>query len=335
MPTPDLHSDGPYALTLPEIRLQVFEKLTTEDLLNTALVCRAWSWPAIDTTQRITRIKLSWLLAPLVNCTAVKLQECMHPDRIPEIAEGQVTERRDPELAGKITRLVIDLAWKVALAIDMTQLANPLGGPIFPNLLSLEHDIDGPESSDEEADMERWTPVLPLLIGPRVEKLTLTFYCATEQVVEDNIQALAHIALRIHTVVIHNESDVYSPDYSAFSQMTSLTVDGFLNHQTWIRLASCPQLESIVLREDDGVIDNEAENYTVTFPCMKTLTIDHLSLRRDPEFVLELLQGTTMPMLQSLEVSYPKRRWLMGTLSTKNEVSSSMKLDERNRRMGA
>ncbi|KAG9026686.1 hypothetical protein FRB95_008551 [Tulasnella sp. JGI-2019a] len=305
MPTPDLHSDGPYALTLPEIRLQVFEKLTTEDLLNAALVCRAWSWPAIDTTQRISRIKLSWLLAPLVNCTAVKLQECMHPDRIPEIAEEQVTERRDPELAGKITRLVIDLAWKVALAVDMTQLANPLGGPIFPNLLSLKHDIDGTESSDEEADMERWTPILPLLIGPRVEKLTLTFYCATEQVVEDNIQALAHIALRIHTVVIHNESDVYSPDYSAFSQMTSLTVDGFLNHQTWIRLASCPRLESIVLREDDRVIDNEAENYTVTFPCMKTLTIDHLSLRRDPEFVLELLQGTTMPMLQSLEVSYP------------------------------
>ncbi|KAG9026697.1 hypothetical protein FRB95_008562 [Tulasnella sp. JGI-2019a] len=306
MPVAGLQTDCPYALTLPEIRLHVFENLTTDDLLNAALVCRAWSWPAIDTAQRISNIKLSWLLAPLVNCTAAKLQDCTHPDQIPKIAEEQVTERRDPQIAGKITRLVIDLAWKVALAIDMTHFANPLGGPIFPNLLSLEHDIDGPETSDEEADMERWTPILPLLAGLRIEKLTLTFYRATERVVKDNIQALAHIAPRIHTVVIHNESDIYSPDYSAFSQMRSLWVNGFFNHQSWICLASCPLLESIALWEDDRAIDIETQNYAVIFPRMKTLAIDHFSAYRDPEFVLALFRGTTMPMLQSLEVSYPR-----------------------------
>ncbi|KAG8983479.1 hypothetical protein FRB93_007240 [Tulasnella sp. JGI-2019a] len=302
MPVAGLQTDCPYALTLPEIRLHVFENLTTDDLLNAALVCRAWSWPAIDTAQRISNIKLSWLLAPLLrNCktarTLIKYRK---------LRKNRSPSDENPQIAGKITRLVIDLAWKVALAIDMTHFANPLGRPIFPNLLSLEHDIDGPETSDEEADMERWTPILPLLAGPRIEKLTLTFYRATERVVKDNIQALAHIAPRIHTVVIHNESDIYSPDYSAFSQMRSLWVNGFFSHQSWICLASCPLLESIALWEDDRAIDIETQNYAVIFPRMKTLAIDHFSAYRDPEFVLALFRGTTMPMLQSLEVSYPR-----------------------------
>ncbi|KAG8983477.1 hypothetical protein FRB93_007238 [Tulasnella sp. JGI-2019a] len=305
MRTKGLQSDCPYVLTLPEIRLLIFEKLTAEDLLNAALVCKAWSWPAIDTAQR-SNVTLSWLLAPLVNCTAEKLRSCMYPDQIPEIAEEGVTERRDSQLTGKITRLVIDLPWKMALAIDMTRLTDSLGGPIFPNLLSLEHDIDGPESSNEEVDIERWTPLLPLLVGPGLEKLTFTFFSASEQVVEANIQALAHIAPRIHRVVIHNESETHSPDYSTFSQLTSLTVNGFFDHQTWRRLASCPLLECIVLWEDERAVDIETQNYSVTFPRLKTLTIDHPSTYRDSEFVLALLRGATMPTLQSLEVSYPR-----------------------------
>ncbi|KAG8982702.1 hypothetical protein FRB93_007923 [Tulasnella sp. JGI-2019a] len=190
----------------------------------------------------------------------------------------------------------------------MTQLENPLGGPIFPNLLSLEHDIDGPESMDEEMDMERWTPLLPLLVGPRIQKLVLAFYAVTEQVVDNNIQSLTHIAPGILTVIVENRTNGLSVDYSPFRQMRSLTVRGFMDHKTWRYLASCSRLESIVLREDDKgpKIDIETQHYSITFPHVKTLSIDHFETRRDSKFTLALLRGTTMPALRSLEVKFPR-----------------------------
>ncbi|KAG8996034.1 hypothetical protein FRB95_013311 [Tulasnella sp. JGI-2019a] len=304
---------GPYyALGLPEIRLQIFEELATDDLLNAALVCKTWSWLAVDTAWRSSTFRLSWVLAPLTNYTARQLQNCKIPEYLLDLSgsEDRVvsTERRDFQLTSRITRLIIDLPWKVTLAIDMAQLKNPLGGPIFPNLLSLEHDIDGPELADEEIDMERWTPLLPLLVGPRIEKLTLAFYAVTKQVVDDNIQSLIRIAPGIRTVIIENCTDGLPLDYSPFSQMKSLTVRGCMDHQTWRCLASCPRLESIVLWEDDNgpEIVIEAQHYSVTFPYVKTLSIDHSEAHRDAEFILALLRGAAMPALQSLEIKFPQ-----------------------------
>ncbi|KAG9023953.1 hypothetical protein FRB95_012251 [Tulasnella sp. JGI-2019a] len=309
MDTEDSQSDGLCALNLPEIQLHIFAELDAHDLINVALVCKAWSWSAIDTAWRTSNFRLSWLLAPLINSTARDLRAGMDSDLLPKIAKAECMSVEQwgswRQCMGKITYLCADLTWKVALAITKTQPVDPLHFPIFPNLLSLELDVDGPESPDEEADMERWTPLLPLLVGPRLEKLTLSFYAVTSQVVNDIIQSLVHIAPRIHTVRIINHTRAVSPDYSRFSHLRRLTVRGLIDHETWKRLASCPRLESISLRDGDQGRSIETQHYSVTFPCIKTLSINHLEARRNAEFTLALLRSAAMPALRSLEIKFP------------------------------
>ncbi|KAG8992828.1 hypothetical protein FRB93_002150 [Tulasnella sp. JGI-2019a] len=310
MTTEDSQSNGPYALNVPEIQLLIFAELAAHDLVNVALVCKAWSWSAIDTAWRTSDFRLSWLLAPLVNIPAkilpapgmemelirrIAMAECMSVERW--------SSRR--QCAGRITCFCIDLTWRMTIAITKTQSSDLFRVSICPNLLSLELDIDGPESPDERADMERWTPLLPFLVGPRLEKLTLSFYGVTNRVVNANIQSLVHIALRIHTVLIINHTETIPPDYSVFSHLRWLKVMGFIDHETWKGLAFCPRLESISLWDGDQGCHIETQHYSVTFPCVKTLSIDHSETRRNAECTVALLRGVTMPVLQNLEIKFP------------------------------
>ncbi|KAG9003560.1 hypothetical protein FRB93_010978 [Tulasnella sp. JGI-2019a] len=301
----NLRLGSPDALNLPEIRLLVFEELGANDLLNAALVCKAWSWPAISTAWNNSNIILSWFLAPLVECTVKELQIWTDSDLLPIIANCKVIchEQWDSRLqyAGKITRLFVDVTWKVTSAIIM-QLIDPLGGPICPNLLSLRLNIDGRELSDEVADMERWTPLLHLLVGPRLNELTLAFYGVTERVVKDNIQSMTHVAPRIHTVIIENHTNSLSSDYSAFVQMRTLKLRGLINHESWRCLSSCSRLENIVLWGNERRRSIGRQHYSVTFPHVKTLSIEC----RDAEFTIALLQGATIPALQSLKIKFSR-----------------------------
>ncbi|KAG9024918.1 hypothetical protein FRB95_010869 [Tulasnella sp. JGI-2019a] len=308
MPTEDSQSGRSYAcaLDLPEIRLQIFRQLSTRDLLNAALVCKAWTWPATDTAWRSSKFRLSWLLASLLNCTAGDMQRGIGLYRNFFKVGGVTPEEWDSRLqrAGKITHLIVDLSWKATVRIITTELSDPIHGPICPHLLSFELDIDGLESSHENADRERWTPLLPLLVGPDLEKLSLSFYAVTERVVQDIIQTLTRIAPQIHTVRIIN-STKHSPDYFAFTHVKWLTVRGHISHQTWQRLASCPRLEGISLLRSHLGHNIKTQPYSVTFPHVKSFSVDLLQARRDAEFALALLQGATMPELQNLEINYP------------------------------
>lgn len=48
-----------HELSIPELRLQIFENLTAEDLLHASLVCKSWSEPALNSKWRVRTVRLS------------------------------------------------------------------------------------------------------------------------------------------------------------------------------------------------------------------------------------------------------------------------------------
>ncbi|KAG8985892.1 hypothetical protein FRB94_004911 [Tulasnella sp. JGI-2019a] len=289
-----------------ELRLQILNELDANDLLNVALMCRLWSGLAIDTAWRNLSIRLSWLLAPLMNYSSSILRDSWDAGSLPAIPDPKdiLMERWQTQLdlARKITHLFIDVTWKTARAANLEKLVDPHDGPMCPNLRSLVLDIDGKEPNDEDVDSDRWTPLLPHLVGCGLENLTLQASEVSERVFQDIIDTLARIAPQIHTVVILTATEP-SPDYSAFSQMRSLEVVGSVYNDTWRALASCPQLETIVIRDETDT-DPDTGEYSVSFAQLRSLTISFSDekIGQDYTFVLARLWNTEMPALQTLKV---------------------------------
>ncbi|KAG9009222.1 hypothetical protein FRB93_005718 [Tulasnella sp. JGI-2019a] len=296
-------TDCPLCLTISEIRLQIFEELDFESLLSAALVCKDWTWQATYLLWRNRPISLSCVLAPLMNCTADFLHNCASPDDLPPIKDGHVVDSEGwqtrLDCREKVTGLVIDLAWKVARAAKLDQRMESRATIMFPNAISLHLSLDGRELSDENDDEDRWTPLLPVLLGPNLRELSLEAYEITERVFQDNINALARIAPEIHTVVIKNWPDTFSPSDFPFTQMKHLMINSFINRKSWRALANYSRLETIYLQ---GFVANSRDltpnpqNFPVTLPCLKALSIGSCF---GPQLAIELFRNTIMPALQS------------------------------------
>ncbi|KAG8883290.1 hypothetical protein FRB98_003198 [Tulasnella sp. 332] len=259
-----------------------------------ALVCKAWNFLAIDSIWRKCAIPLSKALVPLEPSPALS----SHP---PISAERWT--RYQLQYANKITHLVIDLEWRVVQDFNLERLVTPQGA-VFPNLLWLEHDVDGMENPDHDRiDEDRWTPLLPFLIGPKLKKLTFETYDVTKRVAEDNIRMLAHIAPRIDTVVINSHHPEL--EYSPFGHMRILIVSGHVDHETWKALATCTRLQTVMISDALGRGSPKPRHYSITFPSLETLSI--YIKAQSPDFVASLFRNTTMPLLQTLEIEIRPR----------------------------
>ncbi|KAG8996017.1 hypothetical protein FRB93_000979 [Tulasnella sp. JGI-2019a] len=143
------------------------------------------------------------------------------------------------------------MPWHTDLTQTLKCLTDHRDTPICPNLLSLELDFDPLEIAGDVPPpwTERWTPLLPLLVSPKLETITLVASLETKSIFKNTIQTLARIAPPIHTEIIHNNRAEYSCDCTPFTQLRFLSLCAHLNHDIWKALTSCSKLESVVLRE--------------------------------------------------------------------------------------
>ncbi|KAG9007799.1 hypothetical protein FRB93_007190 [Tulasnella sp. JGI-2019a] len=296
--------DGPYALSLSEIRLQIFKELDARNLMCAALVCKAWTWEAIDTRWRNHPIQFSAVLRPLLKGQGKEYP----PPWVSNIHDAPEVSAKDwvfyqLHYAGKVTHLILDMEWGEDFNGELERLMEPHDAPICPNLVSLEYGIgttdDGLFGAEDE---DHWSPLLRLLVGHNLANVILTIRDVEEHVAIDNVRALVRIAPQLHNLVIINCAE-FSINYSAFHQLKSLEVNGFISHAGWRSLAHCPGLERIVLYKDDEIM-NESQRYSITFPRLKSLYFieRHWFRPYDYGFIVELIQNTTMPVPRTLRV---------------------------------
>ncbi|KAG9038141.1 hypothetical protein FRB95_002581 [Tulasnella sp. JGI-2019a] len=176
---------------------------------------------------------------------------------------------------------------------------------MFPNAISLDLNVDGWELSGEGDDDDRWTPLLPIIVGPNVREISLKAYEITERVFQDNINTLARVAPEIHTVVIKNFPDAFSPGDFPFTQMRYLRVSSFIPHKSWRALANHPCLETIelagfVAKPTDFTMN--PQNAPIKLSHLKVLYVGYCFSGTDPKFAVALFRNTIMPALRILEV---------------------------------
>ncbi|KAG8986647.1 hypothetical protein FRB93_005212 [Tulasnella sp. JGI-2019a] len=295
--------DGPYALALPEILLQILEELDTRNLMNAALVCKVWTWPAVDVGWRTCSIRLSSVLAPLLKCKPLQLRGCDQSEAWDEAEREEIpTERwRQYQLnyGAKVTIVTCDITPDDSFNSRLERLVGSHGGPICPHLRNLTFSVH--TENDGEEDVDRWSPFLSLLVSSTLSRVRLSIGNVTRRVATESIEVLARIAPRIQHVFIENWAE-FSINYSAFRCMKNLKVQGHIGHAGWRSLADCPQLERVVLR-DILEIDLQQQNYSVSLPHLRTLSVGGSFEYASADFTLMLFQNTIMPMLGTLEVS--------------------------------
>ncbi|KAG8855123.1 hypothetical protein FRB96_007161 [Tulasnella sp. 330] len=296
MPADTLHpEDGPCPLALTEIRLHIFRELNAKSLLNAALVCKAWAWSAIDTLWRYEWVPLSAILAKV---NSQSLLDWLTDVGSFKAVSAELWTRCQSEYTAKVRAVKIDFHPTETFNEHLDSLISPHAGPICPNLLSLEYDIDNYYGL---AEVDHWTPLLQLLVGPKLERLILQIGDVTREVVKDNIRTLARIAPQICDVAIRNYSD-FSYNYASFTELKDLRVSGYITHPSWKSLSNCPRLERIILWEDGGSVQVDPEDCTVTFSSLKRLAICECCGYRIAEFIVFLCKNTVMPALFSLQV---------------------------------
>ncbi|KAG9029817.1 hypothetical protein FRB95_004869 [Tulasnella sp. JGI-2019a] len=293
---------GPYALTLPEILLQILEKLDARNLMNVALVCKVWTWPAVDIGWRTCSIRLSSVLAPLLKCKPLQLcgRDQLEAWDEAEKEETPTESWRQYQLnyGAKVTIVTCDITPDDSFNSRLEILMGFHRGPICPHLRNLTFSVH--TENDGEEDVDRWSPLLSLLVSSTLSRFRLSVCNATRRVAAENIKILTRIAPRIQHVFIENWAE-FSIHYSAFRRMKNLKVQGHIGHTDWRSLADCPQLERVVL-QDILEIGLQPQNYSVSLPHLRTLSVGSSFEYASADFTLILFQNTIMPMLGTLEV---------------------------------
>ncbi|KAG9028000.1 hypothetical protein FRB95_007006 [Tulasnella sp. JGI-2019a] len=288
------------ALKTPEILLSVFQRLEVNDLNELAQVCKIWSPIAIDIKWRTSRIQLSRVLARLAPFTAVKSQD----DTIRSFERTDITkeqwDRFQNEYAGKVTELDIDVSLASVSRCAVEKLVQAHGGLLFPTLRKLRIDPTFPPDREDW-----WTPMAALVACPTLRSVEIAQGDSDDEDMDGIIDAITAMAPHINDVSI--ETPEYCPTYTAFSEVTQLTVTGYFDHEAWMACASLPKLESLTLLEAPSIIyyDHDVrwkQTYTVTFATLKTLRIDDGYEGRQAMFIVSIFRNATMPLLQTIDL---------------------------------
>ncbi|KAG8878196.1 hypothetical protein FRB98_006328, partial [Tulasnella sp. 332] len=267
----------PYALTVPEILLEILLKLSSKDLVASALVCRAWCTPSVDTKWRTKPIELSRLLAMLSPLT----RSCdSHPQPNAQIWEftldfEEMTQERWNSFleiySNKVTWLEVDIALATGSVGLLKKFSERFGGRLGSRLSILDAThIKCPEHHD-------CTPLLNLLLGPTQLEIGLP-NSVDINVTTTLVTEIKHRVPGVMKLTITSFDP--SIDYSAFSRLRALSHCGALSASDYIALSKCPDLRILHFTEPDDPTQSmlpRIEKIVPIFSSLHELRVDIFS----------------------------------------------------------
>ncbi|KAG9023398.1 hypothetical protein FRB95_013133, partial [Tulasnella sp. JGI-2019a] len=222
-----------------EITLQILYELPAEELPSVALVCKDWTWKAIDTLWREHPIKLSKLLsrlAPGAKNNSWDLSENSLALRLESVSRQEWMDFR-ARYADKVTHLEIDNCHLPRCVLRLPTWIRDLG-PLCPRIATLDF-LQSAEPS--EADFAQWLTGLALISSPEPSIRVFDWY--------DPLDALKWLTMTPANLIQRARvtSDRIFPVHpTMFSHLRRLTLDGDLTYFEWNALAlGCPDLQDL------------------------------------------------------------------------------------------
>ncbi|KAG8849807.1 hypothetical protein FRB96_000630 [Tulasnella sp. 330] len=287
----------PRPLTIPEVFLEILSRLSAKDLMASALVCRAWLTPAIDTKWRTQAIRLSRLLsqlAPLVdetNITDSTWRIMLDFEEITRECWMCFLEN----YSNKVTSLETDIALHTDSLEVLKKLQEKFGGRLGSRLRTLD-------ARRFKYRDSHFPPLFNLLLGPNQLEIMLPIFTSTETVV-DLITMIKHRApgmTKLATASIYR-----SIDYSGFSRLRSISHLGIFSASDYISLSNCQDLQ--ILHIDEFMLTKwppiQPLTALPTFPSLNELRAYLYS----PELEDAIVQSIT-PRLRTLTFKYFNRK---------------------------
>ncbi|KAG8991554.1 hypothetical protein FRB93_002767 [Tulasnella sp. JGI-2019a] len=281
------------ALTIPELLLGIFEHLSADGFIVAALVCKAWSAPAVDTRWRTQVVPLSNLLAKLapVNKNYGGIYAVIAP-------QTHITQdhwnRFLEHYANRITKLYLNEQFDIGSLRFLSSLLGKFGGPFCNNLNSLNwppNRVHNTENHRELFDLLHATKLQTVRLGEDDTAPTGTIL----------LSQLAHRATHIREIVAPEQFNSFN--FSAFPQLRSLSYRGRLSAPDFYNLACCLHLRLLHLENMRVQVATIHDNGVAVFPYLEEFRVDPSNDAAD-----NMIMRSVMPALRSLEY----RRYDMG-----------------------
>ncbi|KIO20003.1 hypothetical protein M407DRAFT_142465 [Tulasnella calospora MUT 4182] len=282
-------------IAIPELRYTVFTFLESPDLLNCAQVCRSWKDDALSVRWRFCCVEMRELMGQLA--WVYEVGEDLDGDySFYNKLEASVEDfdKGDWHAFLKLTAKIHILSMpSQPFHPDSVELVKELvatyGGPLFPNLRRLEI-LTSAKSS-------------PMVSLGLVTGLTSVLMYGLDAYGDDDgfeeiFSQVAESCPGIRDLRIVTECARSGPIFSVFPKLRSLSYGmGMLFAESWSSLARCTNLAELGIWSvslEEGAENSLPEG--LEFGSLKELRIRKM----DDEAALVLLDGTRMPLLQSL-----------------------------------
>ncbi|KAG8980309.1 hypothetical protein FRB95_009026 [Tulasnella sp. JGI-2019a] len=288
----------PYlALSIPELLLAILGHLSANELMVAALVCKAWSAPAVDIRWRTKEITLSCLLAKLAPVEELDRYTSNTVVLAPKTPITQDHWSRFLErYANRVTILDVNVKPNTDSLALISTLLETFGGPFCSDLSSLTWSVYGTyETRDQPKpfDLLTMTKLQAFELKANMDESPL-------------LSQLAHRAPQIQKIVVPYQTT--SLNFSIFSHLRHLSYFGPLSTADYRNLACCSHLRVLRLRNPymRNTSIQQGNGEAITFPHLEEFVIFTYDDVAD-----ETILRSVMPALRSLE--YQREIYTKGT----------------------
>ncbi|KAG9022827.1 hypothetical protein FRB95_014121, partial [Tulasnella sp. JGI-2019a] len=213
-----------------EITLQILHELPADELPSAALVCKDWTWKAIDTLWREHPVKLSKLLSKLVPGVENNNNDFGEDGlalRLESVSRQEWMDFR-ARYADKVTHLEIDNSHLPRCVLYLPTWIRDLG-PLCPRIATLDF-LRRAEPS--EPDFAKWLTGLASISSPEPFIRVFDWY--------DPLDALKWLTVTPENLIQRARvtgDRIFPVHPTMFSQLRRLTLDGDLTYFEWNALA--------------------------------------------------------------------------------------------------